>query len=114
MKIGILLPIAETDRGAILRYREVRAAALALGRDPDTLEVTVGQIVTFPGLTLDQEFPQGTDRFMFASPDDLAAEWREYEAHDVKHVIVWPIPYDARCLELVTTALRAYRGGIDQ
>lgn len=33
MKIGILLPIAETDSGTILRYKQVRDAALHLERD---------------------------------------------------------------------------------
>ncbi len=33
MKIGILLPTAETDNGNTLRYREIRDAALQLERD---------------------------------------------------------------------------------
>ena len=33
MKIGIMLPIAETDRGTILRYRDIRDAALQAERD---------------------------------------------------------------------------------
>jgi alkanesulfonate monooxygenase SsuD/methylene tetrahydromethanopterin reductase-like flavin-dependent oxidoreductase (luciferase family) len=33
VKIGIMLPIAETDSGAILRYREIRDAALQAERD---------------------------------------------------------------------------------
>ncbi len=33
MKIGILLPIAETDRGKTLRYRDIRDAALQVERD---------------------------------------------------------------------------------
>jgi len=33
VKIGILIPIAETDSGSILRYKEIRAAALQAERD---------------------------------------------------------------------------------
>ena len=33
MKVGILLPIAETDSGTILRYGEIREAALQVERD---------------------------------------------------------------------------------
>jgi len=33
VKIGILLPIAETDSGTILRFKELRDVALRLERD---------------------------------------------------------------------------------
>lgn len=93
------------------RLQPMRDACADVGRDPETLELTVGQIVTFPDLADEDDFPGGTERFTFASSDDLAAEWRSLAAHGVSHLIVWPTPYDSRCLALVSAALRTYRDG---
>ena len=87
----------------------MQSACADVGRDPESLELTVGQIVTFPGLATEDDFPGGSERFSFATPDDLAKEWREFQAQGVRHLIVWPMPYDDDCLERVTSALRTYR-----
>lgn len=89
----------------------MQAACVEVGRDPESLELTVGQIVTFRGLAEEEDFPGGTERFSFGSPEELATEWREFEAQGVRHLIVWPTPYDSQCLERVTAALRSYRDG---
>ncbi len=93
------------------RLAPMHAACAEVGRDPESLELTVGQIVTFPGLAEEEDFPGGTERFSFGAPEELAAEWSNFEAQGVRHLIAWPTPYDSQCLERVTAALRSYRDG---
>jgi alkanesulfonate monooxygenase SsuD/methylene tetrahydromethanopterin reductase-like flavin-dependent oxidoreductase (luciferase family) len=89
----------------------LHAACADVGRDPNTLEITVGQIVAFPGIEEDTNFHGERERYQFASPDDLAAEWRAFASQGVGHMIIWPVPYRAECLDLVTAALRSFRHG---
>jgi alkanesulfonate monooxygenase SsuD/methylene tetrahydromethanopterin reductase-like flavin-dependent oxidoreductase (luciferase family) len=93
------------------RWEQMQAACAEVGRDPGTLELTVGQIVTFPGLSNDDDFSGEGERFVFASADELADSWREFASQGVRHLIVWPMPYDPQCLAGVTAALRNYRDG---
>jgi alkanesulfonate monooxygenase SsuD/methylene tetrahydromethanopterin reductase-like flavin-dependent oxidoreductase (luciferase family) len=95
------------------RLTPIHEACAEVGRDPETLDVTVGQIVTFPGLADEDDFPGETDRFLFADASSLAAEWSNFASQGVRHLIVWPTPYDPECLAQVTEALRTYRGGTD-
>jgi alkanesulfonate monooxygenase SsuD/methylene tetrahydromethanopterin reductase-like flavin-dependent oxidoreductase (luciferase family) len=96
------------------RLAELHAACSDVGRDPTTLDVTVGQIVTTPESTQDRDESDRAGRFQFASAEALADEWRGFEEQGVAHLIVWPQPYDGTCLQLVTAALRNYRAGINQ
>jgi hypothetical protein len=93
------------------RWERMQAACAEVGRDPGTLELTVGQIVTFPGLSNDDDFSGEGERFVFDSADELADSWREFASQGVRHLIVWPMPYDPQCLAGVTAALRNYRDG---
>ena len=93
------------------RLAPIHSACTAVGRDPATLELTVGQIVATPEPARDADADERGERFEFASSDALAEEWRLFESQGVGHLIVWPQPYDADCLNLVTTALRIYRDG---
>jgi alkanesulfonate monooxygenase SsuD/methylene tetrahydromethanopterin reductase-like flavin-dependent oxidoreductase (luciferase family) len=86
----------------------MRAACDEVGRDPSTLELTIGQIVTFTGFE-PMAFSGGVGRFEFADPADLASEWRKYASHGVKHMIVWPTPGNDECLQQIESALRIYR-----
>ncbi len=89
-------------------------ACAAVGRDRSTLELTVGQLVTFPGLTQEEDFPDGVERFEFATPDDLVTEWRAFAEQGVKHLILYPTPYDSQCLDAITAAFRMYRDGHEE
>ena len=93
------------------RLAPLHAACSDVGRDPVTLEVTVGQIVCTPAPTRAVDAPDGAERFEFANPETLAEEWRGFERQGVGHVIIWPQPYDAECLELIIAALVNYRAG---
>jgi alkanesulfonate monooxygenase SsuD/methylene tetrahydromethanopterin reductase-like flavin-dependent oxidoreductase (luciferase family) len=96
------------------RLAELQAACSAVGRDPATLDVTVGQIVATPKATQDRQESDSAGRFEFTSSEVLADEWRSFEEQGVTHLIVWPQPYDDACLQLVTTALPKYRARSSQ
>jgi alkanesulfonate monooxygenase SsuD/methylene tetrahydromethanopterin reductase-like flavin-dependent oxidoreductase (luciferase family) len=100
-------------RGSELQPRlaDLQAACSAVGRNPATLDVTVGQIVATPETMRDREESDSASRYEFTSAEVLADEWRAFEGQGVAHLIVWPQPYDDACLQLVTTALRNYRSG---
>jgi alkanesulfonate monooxygenase SsuD/methylene tetrahydromethanopterin reductase-like flavin-dependent oxidoreductase (luciferase family) len=93
------------------RLGPLHAACAEVGRDSATVEVTVGQIVATPEPTPDANDHARRERFEFASPDALVEEWRSFEEQGVGHLIVWPQPYDAGCLNLVTAAQCIYRDG---
>ena len=96
------------------RLAELNAACSAVGRDPATLDVTVGQIVVIPEPAQDREESDSAGRFELNSAEALADEWRAFARQGVKHLIVWPQPFDSACVQLVTTALRNYRAGSSQ
>jgi alkanesulfonate monooxygenase SsuD/methylene tetrahydromethanopterin reductase-like flavin-dependent oxidoreductase (luciferase family) len=96
------------------RREELHAACSDAGRDPATLDVTVGQIVANPESAQGRDESDSAARFEFTSPVDLADEWRGFEEQGVAHLIVWPQPYESECLQLVTAALRNYRTGSGQ
>lgn len=93
------------------KIQPMKAACAEAGRDPETLELTVGQIVNFVGLEPDTDVPGGTARFQFSDPEDLAAEWRKFADQGVRHLIVWTLPANDECYDLLSTALRIYRDG---
>jgi alkanesulfonate monooxygenase SsuD/methylene tetrahydromethanopterin reductase-like flavin-dependent oxidoreductase (luciferase family) len=96
------------------RVAELHAACADVGRDPATLDVTVGQIVARPEATQDEGDADRAARFAFTSAESLADEWRGFKEQGVAHLIVWPQPFDEECLQLVTAALRNYRAGSAQ
>lgn len=93
---------------------ELQAACSDVGRDPATLEVTVGQIVASAESADDGDESDRAARFAFTSAEELADQWRAFEEQGVAHLIVWPQPFDRERLELATAALRNYRAGSGQ
>jgi probable F420-dependent oxidoreductase len=89
----------------------INEACAAVDRDPASLQVTVGQLVTFPGLAPDYEIAGGMERNLFTGPDELAAEWSAFAEQGVAHIIVWANPGTPRSRDLVSAALAAYRQG---
>jgi alkanesulfonate monooxygenase SsuD/methylene tetrahydromethanopterin reductase-like flavin-dependent oxidoreductase (luciferase family) len=96
------------------KVAELRAACSDVGRDPATLDVTVGQIVTTPESNQNRDESDNSARFEFTSAEDLAGEWQQFKEQGVAHLIVWPQPYESECVQLVTAALRNYRVGSGQ
>jgi len=97
-----------------LQLADLHAACSEVGRDPASLEVTVGQIVASPDSTSDGEESDRAKRFEFSSAAELAEQWRAFEEQGVAHLIVWPQPFEREQLQFVTAALRNYRDGSDQ
>jgi alkanesulfonate monooxygenase SsuD/methylene tetrahydromethanopterin reductase-like flavin-dependent oxidoreductase (luciferase family) len=87
----------------------LHAACAEVGRQPDSLEITVGQIVTFPGMTQEMNFVAENDKYTFADPQELASEWAAFAALGVGHMMIWATPRGDECLDLVSEALRIYR-----
>jgi len=87
----------------------LHAACAEVGRQTDTLEITVGQIVTFPGMTQEMDFVAENEKYTFADPQELASEWEAFAALGVGHMMIWATPRSDDCLDLVTQALRLYR-----
>jgi alkanesulfonate monooxygenase SsuD/methylene tetrahydromethanopterin reductase-like flavin-dependent oxidoreductase (luciferase family) len=96
------------------RLAELHAACSDVGRDPATLDVTVGQTVTTPASNQNRDESDSAGRFEFTSAEELAGEWQQFEEQSVAHLIVWPQPYESECLQLATAALRNYRAGSGQ
>jgi len=96
------------------RLAELHAACAVVGREPTTIDVTVGQIVATPGTGQDGKESENAGRYEFTSAEVLADEWRAFEEQGVVHLIIWPQPYDDACVQLVTEALRNYRAGSSQ
>lgn len=89
------------------RLRKIRAACDEVGRDPDTLAITVGVQVAFPDL--------GQIDSMVAEPlsgtvDELARAFSDYEHAGVDHLILASTPDGLPALERIAEAARLYRG----
>jgi alkanesulfonate monooxygenase SsuD/methylene tetrahydromethanopterin reductase-like flavin-dependent oxidoreductase (luciferase family) len=84
-------------------------ACREVGRDPATLEITVGQTVTFPGLTAGMKDAERLEKYTLADAEALAAEFRAFAAQGVGHLIVWPMPHVPACIEQITAALGIFR-----
>lgn len=89
----------------------MHTACAEVGRDPATLELTVGQMITFPGLGAEAEYSGDIARFTFESPAELAAEWQRFAEAGAKHIIISAIPGNAECIGLITEALGIYQKG---
>jgi alkanesulfonate monooxygenase SsuD/methylene tetrahydromethanopterin reductase-like flavin-dependent oxidoreductase (luciferase family) len=102
--------------GAPDRFRDERdkmfAACAEEGRDPATLEVTVGVTVVYPDLEAD--LPPGSDdptRALRGSPEEVAAGLRTYRDEGVGHVVVSPTPETREAMGRVAEAVRILRAG---
>jgi alkanesulfonate monooxygenase SsuD/methylene tetrahydromethanopterin reductase-like flavin-dependent oxidoreductase (luciferase family) len=96
-------------------YHERHAALLAaceeVGRDPSTLEVTVGVTIAFPHLAPDKmpENVNDPDKFLTGTPEEIAAGLREWADLGVGHVIVATVPDGAAAIAELGKVLRAFR-----
>jgi alkanesulfonate monooxygenase SsuD/methylene tetrahydromethanopterin reductase-like flavin-dependent oxidoreductase (luciferase family) len=89
----------------------LHTACADVGRDPATLAITVGQMVTFPGLTAGMNDAERLGKYEFADAGALVAEFHAFAAQGVSHLIVWPMPYAPECVARITSALNIYREG---
>jgi probable F420-dependent oxidoreductase len=86
------------------RCAPLREACLAEGRDPDTLQVTVGVTVRY-----ETDQPSQRQHALSGSPEEIAAGLRGYAAAGVGHVICALEPLTPESLARFAQALAVYR-----
>jgi probable F420-dependent oxidoreductase len=86
------------------RRSELAAACAAEGRDPATLEVTVGVQVDYSGAP-----PANPARPpLTGAPEEIAAGLRAYAEAGVGHVICWPQPLNSESLARLAKAIAVF------
>ena len=91
--------------GSLERRTEMNAALVAAGRDPETLEVTVGVQVNFPDLKDLGDVVENKDKWISGSVEDVAAALAEYQSNGVGHVIVNLHPLTNESIDRLTEAI---------
>ena len=91
------------------RRAALEAACAEVGRDPATIEVTVGVAVALPepGETVDGA--DDPDKFLAGTPEEIAAGLRAYADLGVGHVACACFPPTSAALARFSEALAAYR-----
>jgi probable F420-dependent oxidoreductase len=93
------------------RRAELHEACAAAGRDPATLEVTVGVTVGVPDPNepaTDDE-PADPDKVLTGTADEIAAGLRAYQAEGAGHLICSLAPGDRAALDRFLLAVERYR-----
>jgi alkanesulfonate monooxygenase SsuD/methylene tetrahydromethanopterin reductase-like flavin-dependent oxidoreductase (luciferase family) len=83
-------------------------ACVAVGRDPATVEVTVGVTVVFPE---DGQEPPAPDKALSGDTEALVRELRRYEQAGIAHLICSVAPRTEAALERFAEAVRQVRAG---
>jgi alkanesulfonate monooxygenase SsuD/methylene tetrahydromethanopterin reductase-like flavin-dependent oxidoreductase (luciferase family) len=91
------------------RVADMRAACDAVGRDPESLEITVGVNVAFPSLEPVDEAMNSPERTIQGTPEEIAAVFSQYESLGVKHLVCISLPHDGSGLAELSRALDIYR-----
>ena len=95
--------------GLASRRAELEAACAEVGRDPATLEVTVGVNVGFPGNGTDDDGARDPAKQLFGSAEEIAAALRGYADLGVGHVVCACSPEGAGSLARLAEAMAVYR-----
>jgi probable F420-dependent oxidoreductase len=93
------------------RRAALEAACAEVGRDPATLEVTVGVAVAYPEPGATDQPASDPDKELSGSAEEIAAGLREYAELGVGHVICACSPNTMASLERLAEALAVYRDG---
>ncbi len=94
------------------RRERLEAACREVGRDPQTLEVTVGVSVAFPDLGDGPPFADDRDKYLGGSAEEIAAALRAYEELGVGQVICSCSPNTPAALDKLAEAVEVYRKGM--
>ena len=95
-----------TVEGMAQRRAALNEACGAAGRDPQTLEVTVGVTVQYPQAGAEAPDPA---KALSGSPEQIAGQLRRYEEAGVTHVICNVAPRTEAGLERFAEALSRFR-----
>jgi probable F420-dependent oxidoreductase len=85
--------------GSAERRTEMNAALAEAGRDPSSLEVTVGVQVNFPDLEDMGETVQNKDKWISGSVEEVAEALAEYQANGVGHIIIALNPINTESID---------------
>jgi probable F420-dependent oxidoreductase len=89
------------------RLARIRAACADVGRDADTLALTVGVQIAYPDLGTTNYF---TEKPLTGPAEALAEAFHAYQAAGAAHLIVHLTPPTLTGVERLVTAVRLYRG----
>jgi alkanesulfonate monooxygenase SsuD/methylene tetrahydromethanopterin reductase-like flavin-dependent oxidoreductase (luciferase family) len=92
------------------RKAAMDAACAAVGRDPSSLEITVGVNIGFPELMELPEAAANREKFITGSVEDVAAGLRAYADAGVGHVIAWLYPQSNEAIDRLAAAVKLARG----
>ncbi len=91
------------------RRADLDAACAEVGRDPATIETTVGVAVAYPDLDPTLEGTEDRDRYLAGPPAEIAAGLRAHAEAGVGHVIAAPFPNTPAALDRLSEALAVYQ-----
>jgi probable F420-dependent oxidoreductase len=91
---------------AVARIDSVRAACTAEGRDPASLEITVGMPLAYPELG-----SGGMANALRGSPEQIADALRGFANLGVEHVIVDIAPHTSEALDRFVQSVQLFRDG---
>ncbi len=88
------------------RLELIQNACADVGRDPATLDVTVGVQAVFP--ELGETFSM-TEKPLTGSAEELAEAYHGYEEAGADHLIIFPLPTGVETVERVAEGVRNYQ-----
>lgn len=91
------------------RHADMLAACADVGRDPATLDITVGLSVGYPELAELPEIAGDPDKFLVGSPEEIAAALKEWSDLGVAHAIINPSSTKPEAYIELARALAIYR-----
>ena len=91
------------------RRAKLEAACADVGRDPATVEVTVGVGVEYPDLKDGPTEPVDPEKALSGTPEEIAAGFQAYADLGVGHIICHSSPNTTDALARLSEALAQYR-----
>jgi len=93
------------------RVAKLEAACVEVGRDPKSIDITVGVTVAYPDLGDVPENVNDTNYYLTGTAEEIAAGFRAHEAAGVAHLICVTNPFTAPALERLAESYQIYRQG---
>lgn len=91
------------------RHDAMLEACADVGRDPATLEMTVGVTVGYPDLAELPEAASDPDKFLIGSPEEIAAGLKEWADLGIGHAIINPTSTKPEAVTELAKALDIFR-----